>query len=229
MQNQSNKLDRLHQSDIDTVAREYKSQGDSETDLLSYLMGKDVPALPTEGSGLQAATQDVVSEPVSSAATKQSWEMTQEEWDVKTSPIEPWKMKQTDFGVMQVTFQQAGLRVPSVVSLYAGSQTQHKYMIQQALSEGKPVPAEVLADYPDLAAKEKEPQEQRKQAEKRYQAALKAFKSAENTDDEAVFFQADAELTSARKALVSAEIKSPTYAETKRLNRELYHRNRGLD
>ena len=27
----------------------------------------------------------------------------------------------------------------------------HKYLVQQALSEGKPVPPEVLADYPDLA------------------------------------------------------------------------------
>lgn len=29
----------------------------------------------------------------------------------------------------------------------------HKAQIQQAFSEGKPVPAEVLADYPDLQAK----------------------------------------------------------------------------
>lgn len=70
---------------------------------------------------------------------------------------------------------------------------------------------------------------QRAKATKEYMAALEAVRAAESGTDEAAWITASATLDAARKALVSAETMYPTFSETKRSNRELMLRNRGLD
>lgn len=61
--------------------------------------------------------------------TKEPWEMTREEWLTSQTPIPGAKRQAYSAGV------------------------QHSNAVKQALSEGKSVPPEVLADYPDLVAK----------------------------------------------------------------------------
>lgn len=70
---------------------------------------------------------------------------------------------------------------------------------------------------------------QRAKAENEYKAALAAVRVAESGTDEAAWNKANAILGAARTALISAETAFPTFAETKRNNRELTLRNRGLD
>lgn len=68
---------------------------------------------------------------------KQPWEMTREEWvnsDPNAQSVE-------------------GLSFQEVNRLRYQQRDAHQAMLAQALSEGKPVPPEVLKDYPDLAAK----------------------------------------------------------------------------
>jgi hypothetical protein len=65
-------------------------------------------------------------------------------------------------------------------------------------------------------------------ASRKYQAALRVVKSAELGSDLAAWEAADAALSDARKALVAAEAKWPTKAESNRERRELDRGNRGL-
>jgi hypothetical protein len=45
------------------------------------------------------------------------------------------------------------------IGVKAEAATNHRNLVEQAIREGKPVPPEVLADYPDLKPVEKTPQE----------------------------------------------------------------------
>jgi len=89
----------------------------------------------------------------------------------KAAPKEPWQMTRTDFINQEVAGNYAQLErekgaKASALSLgkYApGTRAEqesktwfslsHEHSVARALSEGKPVPPEVLKDYPDLAAK----------------------------------------------------------------------------
>lgn len=84
------------------------------------------------------------------------------EAEIKTRIKEPWEMTAEEYAneglpAKSLTAPQAtiwGLRL-----------TKHEKLVQQALSEGKPVPKEVLADYPDL--KEKVEADEKKEKEKK--------------------------------------------------------------
>jgi len=69
----------------------------------------------------------------------------------------------------------------------------------------------------------------RQQAQREYDAALKAMLIAAGGDDEAVYFDAVAALEIARAALIQAEQAFPTRQEVKRTAALLRHANRGLD
>lgn len=62
--------------------------------------------------------------------------------------IEPWKLTKAEAGESLIPMD-AEIQTPEFWA------KQHKLSVQKALSEGKKVPAKVLADYPDLAAKTK--------------------------------------------------------------------------
>lgn len=70
--------------------------------------------------------------------------------------------------------------------------------------------------------------ETRRQAERKYQAALSAVRAAEDVS-EAAWMKAKAELDKARRDLISAEEAYPTSKEVKREANILRLRNRGLD
>ena len=67
---------------------------------------------------------------------------------------EPWQMTQDEFekDLLQ-DYNETAKRLKLPLKIDIGESTMHKWIIEQALSEGKPVPPEVLRDYPELAAK----------------------------------------------------------------------------
>lgn len=69
----------------------------------------------------------------------------------------------------------------------------------------------------------------RKEAEKKYEAALQNWHNAAAGIDVVAFEKADEALTLARKEAVAAAIAYPTYDERKRENNRLRLANRGLD
>ncbi len=78
---------------------------------------------------------------------KQAWEMTRGEYDKAVD--ESLGMKVEDFAKQQ----EAQLKTsghPISQDVITASMRNHKGIVQQALSEGKPVPPEVLKDYPEL-------------------------------------------------------------------------------
>jgi len=66
---------------------------------------------------------------------------------------EPWQMTQDEFekDLLQ-DYNETAKRLKLPLKIDIGESTMHKWIIEQALSEGKPVPPEVLRDYPELAA-----------------------------------------------------------------------------
>ena len=65
-------------------------------------------------------------------------------------------------------------------------------------------------------------------ANRKYQAALRVVRAAEMGSDLAAWEAADAARIAARNALVAAEIKWPTKAESNRERREIDRGNRGM-
>jgi hypothetical protein len=74
---------------------------------------------------------------------KELWQMTKQEYISQAKALS----KKTGLGKNLIP------EGKSLSEVYAGMGRFHKRVIESALSEGKPVPAEVLKDYPDLAAK----------------------------------------------------------------------------
>ena len=73
---------------------------------------------------------------------KEPWKMTKAEWrDRKWNKLS--KKVQKSIQSNEVSFV-------SIDEIWEQSDNEHNRIIQQAISEGKPVPPEVLADYPDL-------------------------------------------------------------------------------
>lgn len=69
----------------------------------------------------------------------------------------------------------------------------------------------------------------RRQAQREYDAALKAMLIAASGDDEAVYIEAVAALEITRAVLLQAEQQFPTRQEAKRAAALLRRANRGLD
>jgi hypothetical protein len=77
-------------------------------------------------------------------AEKEPWQMTKNEFD--GHPLASAK-----YVSEMVKLDRKGVNAPPrEFMLRAATAVAHKETILQALAEGKPVPAEVLADYPDL-------------------------------------------------------------------------------
>uniref|UniRef100_A0A6M3XIG7 Defence against restriction A C-terminal domain-containing protein n=1 Tax=viral metagenome TaxID=1070528 RepID=A0A6M3XIG7_9ZZZZ len=81
------------------------------------------------------------------AETKQPWEMTRSEAIAEAA--KPLGSMGISWGEMRTALSTSRQSAESL----------HKDMVKLAIVEGKPVPAEVLKDYPDLTAKKKEPWE----------------------------------------------------------------------
>ncbi len=88
---------------------------------------------------------------VEAPKAKEPWEMTREEWQWATGTREP--------GSARTVFDRAETKAllpedaaRGVDYVLEGSLLHHKGSVIKALREGKPVPTEVLADYPDLKA-----------------------------------------------------------------------------
>ena len=67
------------------------------------------------------------------------------------------------------------------------------------------------------------------EAEKNYKMARRAWELSTQGTDEAAYLKADAELESARRVLVDAEMAYPTQKETARRTRRAALSSRGLD
>jgi len=68
-----------------------------------------------------------------------------------TFPKQPWGMTLTEFRA--ASKKASDLNFQERNQLNVIDKRVHSHLVEKALEEGKPVPAEVLADYPDLAAK----------------------------------------------------------------------------
>jgi hypothetical protein len=91
------------------------------------------------------------------APVKEPWQMTREEaarkeYDFNQNNVEPHKRRSFDKAVADL--KAAGgtdKDVQELIDLYIGGEkTGHRAAVKSALAAGKPVPPEVLADYPDL-------------------------------------------------------------------------------
>ena len=122
------------------------------------LLNQIADALEAGDIELAARLEDVMSE-VAKAGT--AVEPSLEELAAEeAAPKEPWQMTRAEFlaamakepgpiakGLRPTTLAGAPIPGPTV----AENVVFHQQLVKQALKEGKPVPAEVLADYPDLA------------------------------------------------------------------------------
>ncbi len=70
------------------------------------------------------------------------------------SRLEPWQMTLDQYAV------EKGARPAWVKAGYGETYRFHKRAVERAIREGKPVPAEVLKDYPDLAKKHSNPEKE---------------------------------------------------------------------
>ena len=115
------------------------------SDILKRIKVREKPAVsvPTE---VITPTPGVVPEAqvAPEISPKEAWQMTGEEWfNYKFDKLSK-KVQQ------QIKNSEKGFA--SIEEIRVQTNDEHKRDIQKALAEGKPVPAEVLADYPDLKA-----------------------------------------------------------------------------
>ncbi len=145
---------------IDDVANDLRKAGIPEDDVIGAIKivyGREPisPVTETFGRGVLPA------EAPAKAGAKEAWEMTREEWDdaiwdnrklranYPEIPQNQWdamktETKRLEYGAEAKPIDERGT-----------SQVIHRSVIEKAIKEAKPVPPEVLVDYPDLAAKGK--------------------------------------------------------------------------
>ncbi len=98
---------------------------------------KDYPDL--QSAPPRVETVPAPSEKAGTAITKQPWEMTREEY---RNGIREGQLRQTSWG---------GLTQKQALTMHDNAaKSNHEFVVKKALSEDKPVPPEVLKDYPDL-------------------------------------------------------------------------------
>lgn len=101
----------------------------------------------TEGTTLKTPEQQPVSVP---------GEVTPEPPPSPAKAKEPWEMNKAEWHDAEVAFYEENQKTftPWYSSRYMqGSEARHKSFVKKAIREGKPVPPEVLSEYPDLAPK----------------------------------------------------------------------------
>lgn len=84
--------------------------------------------------------------------SEQPWQMTRKQWDIEREKIRP-NVAQSNF--TRASGSQSVQRHNRLIFLLYGCHSteryiQHRDVIAKALSERQPVPAHVLADYPEL-------------------------------------------------------------------------------
>jgi hypothetical protein len=114
------------------------------------------PQKPATSQGVTAAVGKAPAkpEPVAAPAEKSGIE------PAVLEAKQPWEMTRAVFDLERTRMVENGIKLPSE----AAGVDYHKGLVEKALQEGKPVPAEVLKDYPDLQsapaeAKAKQPWE----------------------------------------------------------------------
>jgi hypothetical protein len=115
-------------------------------------------------------------EPMKAESKKEAWEMTKKEWSKKTFFITTDNKANTEGFEFDLTRKQLSeyesirkqfpkeldaeiakkMKKPINIWIKKVMQDYHKYSVENALSEGKPVPEEVLSEYPELQPKGKE-------------------------------------------------------------------------
>lgn len=125
------------------------------------------PVLPEEGVRPEAPPPVGLAEPTAveeptrpEVPIKEPWELRKDEVIARREAMElaakePWQMTKIEW-VRSQAFGDEILKLYSRYipkTAYQKALEKHKAIVEQALSEGKPVPPEVLAEYPDLAAK----------------------------------------------------------------------------
>jgi hypothetical protein len=118
-----------------------------------------VKTAPAEQAGLKEAPA-TPAPAITEAPAKQPWEMTKREWlddliaryDSEIAALEKRGTKKANKSL------QAKKTMRSE-AVSGGSADGHRWQVEQAIASGRPVPPEVLADYPDLAPAAKQPWE----------------------------------------------------------------------
>ena len=93
----------------------------------------------------------IPAKPSQSTMAKEPWQMTSEEF--QNNLISKYQAQIDSLKDKTSKKALSDLDVAERLKADAYRNTSHKWQVQQALSEGKPVPQEVLKDYPDLMAK----------------------------------------------------------------------------
>ena len=140
----------------------FRTLGEAK-DYISNTLRQEMEA---EAQGDVEPAQPVVKQELTTEPKrKEPWEMTQEEW--LNDPVKR-RMEAQEAGVKGTERQRiVGKGIDSRIKnyndppdneqVYLYAVESHKNAIERALSQGKPVPPAVLADYPDLAAKYAQP------------------------------------------------------------------------
>ena len=86
-------------------------------------------------------------------AAKEPWQMTREELGKLAKSEEPMLRRWRNLQKQGRGAQRGGafVNIPRSLQPWTDAWSRHEGIVMKALSEGKPVPPEVLADYPDLA------------------------------------------------------------------------------
>jgi hypothetical protein len=118
------------------------------------------PATPVEGrepvaKGAEPVPAEVraAAEPAEGAAGKEPWQMTQAERIAEQRNQSYIKGDDGKYYASRSNYPYRSEEPVDIKSLDADTKYIHKQKVEQALRDGKPVPPEVLAEYPDLAAK----------------------------------------------------------------------------
>jgi len=129
--------------------------------LMAYQeLGYDtVPIRGYQGASIEKPVTPAPAEVAAEVPAKEPWEMVQSTFvsDKMPGGSEFFKQWTTATGRSGKTQRDKNDMAAARQAQEAKIKEQHEQLVQQALSEGKPVPAEVLADYPDLKPAETPP------------------------------------------------------------------------
>ncbi len=118
-----------------------------ERQVISSKLKAEVTPGGTAVPGQTRTLADIMAGARAELVAKEPWQMSKAEYD---KYIEVLQRTQSRGLTEKLTIRMA--KASDELSRIQGGRT-HKWQIEQALAAGKPVPAEVLKDYPDLAAK----------------------------------------------------------------------------
>ena len=85
--------------------------------------------------------------------TKEPWQMTREEWYARPQKAQLEEAFDAEMMALPQTGNELKIALASLEDKYQrlGLGQEHGEIVEGAIAEGKPVPAKVLKDYPDLA------------------------------------------------------------------------------